>query len=141
MRLIVNRYPYCIQRLQELEASYPTWNSTGKASTSQKTTVSTEGEKGKAHADKRYVMPPHPSNTSNNIIPVNPDSLTYLHHFFTFAKRLHLPVSGGNPWEHNGIPSLLYGFGLKAHSLNPVAPISHSLKFARPPFLKNGKNG
>ena len=83
----------------------------------------------------------HPSNVSNNIIPVNPDSLTYLHHFFTFAKRLHLPVSGGSPWEQNGIPSLLYGFGLKVHSLNPVALISHSLKFARPPFLKNGKNG
>ena len=86
-------------------------------------------------------MLPHPSNVSNNIIPVNPDSLMYLHHFFTFAKRLHLPVSGGSPWEYNGVPSLLYGFGLNAHSLNLVAPIAHSLKFARPPFPKNGKNG
>ena len=79
--------------------------------------------------------------TTNNTIPVNPDLVTYLRHCFTFAKRLDLPVSGGSPWERNGIPSLLYGFGLKAHSLNLVALISHSLKFARPLFPKNGKNG
>ena len=72
VRLIVNRYPYRIQRLQELEVSYPTWNSMGKASTSQKTMASAEGEKGKVRADKQYVMLPHPSNTYNIPIPSQP---------------------------------------------------------------------
>ena len=117
------------------------WNSSGKASTSQETSASAGGEKVKTRAEKRYVIVPHPSNTSNNIISVNPAWVTYQRHSFTFAKRLRLPVSVGSPWEANGVPSPLYGFGLKARSPSPVGPISRSLRSARPPFLTNGKSG
>ena len=117
------------------------WNSSGKASTSQETSASAGGEKVKTRAEKQYVIVPHPSNTSNNIISVNPAWVTYQRHSFTFAKRFRLPVSVGSPWEANGVPSPLYGFGLKARSPSPVGPISRSLRSARPPFLRNGKSG
>src|ERR1700683_1876027 len=104
------------------------WNSSGKASTSQETSASAGEEKVKTHAEKWYVIVPHPSNTSNNIIPVNPAWVMYQRHSFTFVKRLHLPVGVGSPWEANGVPSPLYGFRLKVCSPSPVGPISHSLR-------------